>query len=112
MLGTTTISTNRRNRASQVSCSWFYGTVSDLVDIASDTSEQKNIATLATLLNSADVDSCSAAEQSILRTHKVSLQGIVEDHEDYLSTGTSDIRTSYTTSGKPNPPPPPLHIII
>ena len=96
LITTTTSSTNRRKRVAQVPCSWFEGAVSDLIDIAFDTSEQTNIGNFSTLIKNANVDSCSASEQSTLRTHKESLESIIEDYEDDLNTATSATSTMDT----------------
>ena len=89
----TTTSARRRYRAASMTCSLFDETLDDLIDIASDTSEQKNIATYADSLTTADVESCSDAELANLESDKESLEAIVADYQTSLST----CPTTYTT---------------
>ena len=100
-------STNRRKRDTSQTCSWFDTTLEELIDIASDTSEQSNIATYADTLTEANVDSCSESEETKLKSHKESLEGIIDDYESIIysaatTMGTSAGQTTLKTSVRPS----------
>ena len=90
----TTTSNGRRQMRTEVTCTWFDETLDELIDIASDTSKQSQIATYSDSLKNANVGSCSADEESNLETDKDLLEDIVEDYEGILNTATSSAITS------------------
>ena len=87
-------------RGAILSCGWFDKKLADLDNIASNTSEQKNIASYTNILINANIDSCSSYEQSSLRTHRDSLELLVKDYEKILFTaeyGPNVLTTYYST---------------
>ena len=90
----TTTSSGRRQKRTEVTCTWFDETLDELIDIASDTSKQSQIATYSDSFKNANVGSCSADEKSNLEADKDLLEDIVEYYEGILNTATSAAITS------------------
>ena len=76
-----------RRMMTSVPCSWFDSTIDDLIDIAWDISEHRNISVYADTITSYTVQPCSAAEHASLQTAKKILEGLVNAYEYKLLKG-------------------------